>query len=218
MSPRHEGLGARAPSLHLITMGSVQERFVPEHFSLETFEQLRKIRAESNDLATWEIRGLTIEDTDAMLGVLPLASASGEGGFQWKLCSGIPCTPVDGNILKMSAAQACDAPGILSLVEGPRIDPDSSTTEVLCSAKSVLSESLCRGGSSIQSVREDIYLKESELDIEWESESESDREARETSRARAIEEMSWTPPDWGHPASQELIQKVCELCAFFWLS
>jgi hypothetical protein len=211
MSPRHERLGGSAPSLHIVPVDNLKEQFVPEHVAIETFEQLKKIRAESNDLATWEIRGLTVEDTDDMLGVLTMASALAEGEFQWRLCSGLPCTSVDDSIPKMlCTARACDAPEILSLVEEPCIDPEPSTNETMCNSESSLNDSLRRGGSSIQSVLEDIYLKQSEPYVEWEWELEPERAARKASKARAIEEMSWTPPDGGHTPSQELIQKVCE--------
>jgi hypothetical protein len=211
--PDHEVLGGCAPSLQLIPMEKVKERFVPEYLALETFEQLKKIRTRSNDLATWEIKGLTVEDTDAMLGVLTMALSLEEGEFRWKLCSGIPCVPADSNIPKvLRTAQTCDAPEIISLVEDPWIDmepfAEEGSSSISDSPSSILNYSLRRGGSSIECVREDIYLKVSEPYIEWESETEADRVARAASKARAIEDMSWTPPGANHAASHELIQKV----------
>lgn len=212
--PRHDRLGGRAPSMHLVPMDNVEEDYVPEHFTLEMFKRLEKIRAESNDLATWEIRGLTIEDTDAMLGIISIASASGEGQFRWKTCSGIPCAPLDDSIPKMtSRSQMHDSPEILSLIEEPCIDLEPVTDEgvlgMLDNPTSILNDSLKRGGSSIQYVRQDIYRKQLVSDPDWESETESEMAERAVSRAREAEEMEWTPPVTGHIPSRELIQMVC---------
>lgn len=187
---------------------------MPDYMTLGAYEQLKKVRAKYNDLATWEIRSLSIEDIDAMLGIMTMALASGEGKFQWKLCSGTP-TAVDAGISKMlRTTLSFDAFEILSLVEEPWVDQDPTEGEVsrnVDSPASILDETLRRGGSSFQSVREDIHLNQSEPYIEWDSESKTETAARAASKARAINEMSWTPPAAGHMPSQELIQKVREL-------
>ena len=213
--PRHDRLGGRAPSMHLVPMDNVEEDYVPEHFTLEMFKRLEKIRAESNDLATWEIRGLTIEDTDAMLGIMAIASASGEGQFRWKMCSGIPCAPIDDSIPKTtSRSQMHDSPEILSLIGEPCIDSelvaDEGVLGMLDNPASILNDSLKRSGSSIQYVRQDIYRKQLVSDLDWESETESEVAERAASRAREAEEMEWTPPAPGHVPSRELIQMVCQ--------
>ena len=214
--PENQRVASYGASLQFIPLERVEERYVPDLMELELLEQLKKVKARSNDLATWEMRSLSVEDTNAMLGILTMALPSREDGFRWKFCSGTPsriARVLDSATKKPNSTRSVDASKILHFLEEPGAESLISTDEdvfrTLDSPESILDDSLRRGGSSLQSVREDIYSMESEPEIEWESESETETAARAASTARKIEEMPWSPPGAGHVASQELIQKVC---------
>jgi hypothetical protein len=178
----------------------------------EMLERLKKVEAKYEDLATWEVTSLSIEDTDTMLGVLTMAVASGEGGFKWRACCGSPCAGEDGDIPKMLSSQrAQDARETLALVESPWVVPEPSLhgSASLKSPEDILDASLRRGGSSFEAVREDISMKESVLDSSSEA-SGSESGSKVKSRGNPVEKIPWAPPGVGHTASQQLIQKVCE--------
>jgi hypothetical protein len=72
----------------------------------------------------------------------------------------------------------------------------------------ILDASLQRGGSSLEAVREDISAKEAVI-ISYLETAGSETDSEELG-FDPREQSSWKPSGAGHPASQALIQKVCE--------
>lgn len=203
--PECQALASYGASLQFLSLEKVEEGFVPGLVAPELLGQLKKVKAHSNDLATWEIRSVSIKDTDAMLGVLSMALADGEGGFQWRFGSG---TPVPGSSAKiLDSTRAVDSFETFQLVQEALLTCEEEL-KVSDNVVSILDDSLKRGGSSMQSVRGEIYLKEGSPDIPWEDETEEETAARAASLARKANAMPWAPPGPGHVASQELIQTV----------
>jgi hypothetical protein len=216
--PQCDALGSYAGSLHLIGWDKIEAHLCTEGMDPDMLDQLKKIATRYEDLATWEITSLSIEDTNAMLGVLPMAVASDEGGFTWRSCSGSPYVPEYHDVPKGSrSVQTCDAVETLLVVETPLADVEPSTDEKdsLKSPESIVDASLRRGGSSLEAVHNDILDKqrpESVSAVSWSetgSEVESKTESKAGSDAAEEKQTPWTPPGAGHAASQKLIQKVC---------
>jgi hypothetical protein len=208
--PLCNALGSYAASLQIIQLDKGKAYFGPEIMDGEVLERLEEMEARREDLATWEISSLSIEDTNAMLGVLTMATLSNRGEFKWKTSSGIPCAPEDQNFLKMpSLRTVVDAPEAIGLVESPWNLPESSTIEVVThdSLADILDASLRRGGSSFEAVRDDISVKEAVV-ISFLETAGSETESEAGFKADPRENMPWKPPGGDHTISHELIQKV----------
>ena len=155
--PENQGLASYSASLQFVPLGRVEERYVPDLMESELLEQLKKVEARSNDLATWEMRSLSVKDTSTMLGVLNMALSSGEDGFRWKFCSGTPCAPVlDSTTKKLNSARNVDASKTLHFLQ-EAISAGEDVSKTLDSLESILDDSLRRGGSSLP-IRPGRYL------------------------------------------------------------
>jgi hypothetical protein len=209
VQPQSIALGSYDPSLHIIHLDPAKARFGPEVMDEGVLEKLMKMATRREDLATWEVLSLSIEDIDAMLGVLAMAGASNDGEFKWKTTSGTPCAPEDGILRNISSLKrAADAREALALV--------GSYSHVACGSSNldspddILDASLQRGGSSLDAVREDISAKEAAI-ISYLETVGSETDSEELGfGVDPREKPLWKPPGAGHAASQELIQKVCE--------
>jgi hypothetical protein len=211
--PRCTALGTYGASLHTIQMDKGKAYFGPEVMDAEVLEKLEEMDARQEDLATWEILSLSVEDTDAMLGVLTTVAMSNDGEFNWTTSSGSPCALEDENLPKMlSQKRAADAPEALVLVESAWNAPGSSkaTPDTLGSPVDILDASLRRGGSSFEAVRDDISIKEAAV-VSFLETAGSDTESEVAgSRGDPREDMPWTPPGESHAISHKLIQRVGE--------
>jgi hypothetical protein len=191
--------------------------FGPEVMDAEVWAKLEEMEARREDLGTWEIMSLSIEDTDAMLGVLTMTAASNDGEFKWTTSSGSPCASNDNTVPKiLNPKRFVDAPEALALIKTPWVVPESSTIEIttLDSPADILDASLRRGGSSFEAIRNDISVKEAVVVSYLETTgSETDSEAA-GSRSDPRERTPWTPPGEGHAISHALIQRVGEQIYF----
>jgi hypothetical protein len=214
--PLCTSLGSYAASLQIIQMDKGKGYFGPEVMDEAVLERLEEMEARQDDLATWEILSLSVEDTDAMLGVLMMTVMSNDGEFKWTTTSGSACSLEDENLPKLpSQKRTADAPEALALVESPWDVPRSSTTgtdtpDTLDSPAAILGASLRRGGSSFGAVRDDISIKEAVM-VSFLERAGSDTESEVAgSRGDPRENMPWSPPGESHAISHNLIQRVGE--------
>jgi hypothetical protein len=220
--PQCNALGSCNGSLQMIDLDRIKQRLGPEFIDQEMLDRLKKIATQYADLATWEITSLSIEDTNAMLGVLTTATASGQGEFCWSSCSRSPYMPEYHDIPKaLRSTQTRDTLETLRLAEAPWVDMESSTNEMNFSEspEGALDVSLRRGGSSFEAVRDDISTKtrfpsETPTSSETGSEPEHSVSSKDRYSAGAEEMKPWTPPEAGSTSSQKLIQKVSEQLVF----
>jgi hypothetical protein len=204
--PSLAALGNYGRSLILMGLDDVEEHFGPGTIAPEVVERLKQVRAQYETLATWDISSLSLEDTDAMVGVLLMATCTEGGAFRWRSCSGFPCVSAEDNILKMlSSTPMHDSPRFTSLGAAARSSGNDSR-----SPESILDDSLRRGGSSLQALRADISAKGAEALTASlaSSDTESEADAALELNALAAEQASWTPPGVGYVASRQLIQRV----------
>jgi hypothetical protein len=212
--PRCTALGSYGASLQIIQLDMGKDYFGPEVMDAEVLERLEEMEARQDDLATWEILSLSVEDTDAMLGVLTMATMSIDGEFNWMTNSGSPCALEDDNLPKVpSQKRIVDAPEALALVESPWNVYESSTAGIITpktldSPADILDASLRRGGSSFKAVRDDITMKEAVV-VSFLETAGSDTESEvAASKGDPRENMPWTPPEGSNAISYQLIQRV----------
>jgi hypothetical protein len=207
--PKNNQLASYGGSLQLMQLDKAEARLAPDAITPELMKRLNQVSFVYDDLATWEVTSLSLEDTDAMLGVLVMALSSGEGKFHWKSCpASRRISPNESIHQKLKSPVEYDSPDILSLVE-PHGEPLMNGSKTIDTPESILDDSLRQGGSSFQALREDISVKEAERISRSVSGSEASSETDSTaSNARIMEEMPWEVPRAGHAASQQLIQRV----------
>jgi hypothetical protein len=182
----------------------------PDAITTELMERMKRVRATYDNLATWEVTSLSLEDTDAMLGVLMVASSSGDDEFRWKSCPGLSNIPPGDRIPKiMDFTPEHDSPAFMSLVDTLSESPVGAL-KAIDTPESILDDSLRQGGSSFKALRNDISVKEAESAAESVTGSEASSETGSTaSNTRTImEKTPWAPPHAGHAASRQLIQRV----------
>jgi hypothetical protein len=148
--------------------------FAEDLLDVTTWKKLMAVKRDSQDLASWEMKSLTVGNGDAMLAVMgmiadkSMVDDNDEHVFHWKRCTGVPAC-VDKN---KDHTTKCDPVGpdddiTLSLVKAPWSDPSISAEEPFQQSQApetfedILDRSLRRGGSSLQTFREfDQHLME----------------------------------------------------------
>jgi len=130
--------------------------FVWDFIKPDKQQKLAEIKTRYKDLATWEVKSLSVGDQDVMLGVITMAV--NDGAFRWTLCSGDPCSSTEHVV--HNDVRGLDAPETLSLVTTPWYDPDlsedeqSQTSQLERTQEEIWDDSLKRGGSSLEIVHE----------------------------------------------------------------
>lgn len=202
--PENIRLGVLAPSLQLgLNVGGMAWKAMSPDVR---HRLLQVVRANREDLATWEIQSLETEEIDAMMGVL-ISSVLDKGEFRWTFCSEVPEIPVESKSLHKIPTDSADT---VSLIERCLSD---TTEENPKRPEDVLNDSLQRSGSSLHLVREDIKRQEigSRLGTPVEfsdSEANSQISSNEGPEDMASDEIQWVPPGADHDATQCLIQRV----------
>jgi hypothetical protein len=135
---------------------------------------LMEVKRRYKDLATWEMKSLSVGDRDAMLGVITMAVT--EETFKWNLCRGEPCVAKNKEHITWDPLRGLDAPETLALVTTPWYDHDlseeeqSQTSQLERTQEDIWDDSLKRGGSSLKVVSEFLLnetMKEEEEEEEY---------------------------------------------------
>jgi hypothetical protein len=115
------------------------------------WQELMEVNEKYGDLATWEMKSLTVGDSRVMLGVL--AMAVGLEDFEWQTCNNLRHPRGTKPHRAPATIQLLDDPATISRFglndRGPTSQPLQEST-----LEDVLDDSLRRGGSSLEDVIE----------------------------------------------------------------